>query len=103
MALFDASVPADGEAVKLGAQRIRETKGILQTLLSIIFNNDFSFKLNFLPGAALVDASVIAAKLDTTTVAPIYQVPTGALMDFAGSTAPTNYLLCFGHAVSRTT
>jgi len=30
-------------------------------------------------------------------------VPTGTLMPFAGSTAPTGYFLCYGQAVSRTT
>lgn len=29
--------------------------------------------------------------------------PVGAIMDFAGTTAPTGWLLCFGQAVSRTT
>lgn len=30
-------------------------------------------------------------------------VPTGAILPFAGSTAPTDFLLCYGQAVSRTT
>jgi microcystin-dependent protein len=30
-------------------------------------------------------------------------VPVGAIMDFAGSTAPANWLLCYGQAVSRST
>ncbi|OWK42208.1 tail fiber protein [Fimbriiglobus ruber] len=29
--------------------------------------------------------------------------PTGAIMDFAGSSAPTGWLLCYGQAISRTT
>jgi microcystin-dependent protein len=32
-----------------------------------------------------------------------YAVPTGSVTAFAGSTAPTNFLLCDGTAVSRTT
>lgn len=36
---------------------------------------------------------------------PLYGigVPSGALMPYAGSTAPTGYLLCDGSAISRTT
>jgi len=30
-------------------------------------------------------------------------VPSGAIFDFAGATAPSGYLLCYGQAVSRTT
>lgn len=30
-------------------------------------------------------------------------VPTGTVLPFAGTTAPTDYLLCYGQAVSRTT
>jgi microcystin-dependent protein len=32
-----------------------------------------------------------------------FLVPTGTVLDFAGSSAPTGFLLCFGQAVSRTT
>lgn len=30
-------------------------------------------------------------------------VPIGSMLEYAGSTAPTNYLLCYGQAISRTT
>lgn len=33
----------------------------------------------------------------------LFLVPPGTLMDYAGSTAPTGYLLCYGQAISRTT
>jgi microcystin-dependent protein len=32
-----------------------------------------------------------------------YTVPTGAVVPYAGATAPPNYLMCTGQAVSRTT
>ena len=38
-----------------------------------------------------------------TSIQPIVSVPTGAMMPYAGSTAPTLFLLCNGAAVSRTT
>ena len=42
-----------------------------------------------------------SGSLTFTTLAP--SVPTGVLMPYAGTTAPTGYLLCFGQDVSRTT
>jgi len=38
-----------------------------------------------------------------TIPSSVQYVPTGAIMPFAGSSAPTNFLLCDGSAVSRTT
>ena len=32
-----------------------------------------------------------------------YLIPTGTLLDYAGSTAPTGFLICDGSAISRTT
>ena len=41
---------------------------------------------------------------DTTVAGTMNSiVPSGALMPFAGSTAPTGWLLCFGQTLSRTT
>jgi microcystin-dependent protein len=41
-------------------------------------------------------STVSAAQMNAIT-------PTGCVFPFAGSTAPTSFLLCFGQAVSRTT
>jgi len=37
------------------------------------------------------------------TAIAIAEVPTGTILDFAGSTSPTGYLMCDGSAMSRTT
>ena len=47
------------------------------------------------------DGAVTAAKLDSAATSVL--MPTGAIMPYAGSTAPTGYLLCDGAAISRTT
>ena len=46
---------------------------------------------------------VTAAQLRDFVTAAISQVPTGVVLPFAGSSAPTGFLLCDGAAVSRTT
>lgn len=38
-----------------------------------------------------------------TSTTPTISVPSGTILDFAGPTAPSGYLLCDGSAVSRTT
>ena len=47
------------------------------------------------------DGSVTADKLDSAAVSVL--MPTASLMPYAGSAAPTGYLLCDGAAISRTT
>jgi microcystin-dependent protein len=43
-----------------------------------------------------------AAGWDVLYQTPTSTVPTGAVLDFAGSTAPGGFLLCYGQAISRT-
>jgi microcystin-dependent protein len=47
------------------------------------------------------DGAVTADKLDSAAVSVL--MPTASLMPYAGSAAPTGYLLCDGAAISRTT
>lgn len=104
MSLINASLPPDVEAVKLGASRIRGLESFLNSLLGILWNDDTTFKTDVLPGATLVDHSVTTQQLDTSTVITLLQVPTGVMLEYAGTTVPnSNYLLCDGAAVSRTT
>lgn len=51
--------------------------------------------------AKIQDGAVTAAKLDSAAVSVL--MPTASLMPYAGSSAPTGYLLCDGSAISRTT
>ena len=46
----------------------------------------------------IADGSVTTAKLDSS----VSIVPTGVVVPYAGSTAPSNWLMCFGQTVSRT-
>lgn len=47
------------------------------------------------------DGAVTAAKLDSAATSVL--MPTGAIMPYAGASAPTGYLFCGGNAVSRAT
>ena len=51
--------------------------------------------------AKIQDGAVTAAKLDSAATSVL--MPIGAIMPYAGSSAPTGYLLCDGAAISRTT
>ena len=54
--------------------------------------------LTGLPTAGLVDNAVTTAKLEVAE-----QLPVGSITDYAGSAAPTGWLLCFGQSVRRDT
>ena len=51
--------------------------------------------------AKIQDGAVTSAKLDAGAVSVL--MPSGSLMPYAGSSAPTGYFLCDGSAQSRTT
>jgi microcystin-dependent protein len=54
------------------------------------------FKITGLAAGVAATDAVNRGQLDSAT-------PVGAVIDFAGSTAPAGWLLCYGQAVSRTT
>jgi microcystin-dependent protein len=63
-------------------------------------------KLNFIEGTGItITASDDSAneKVDITIAASGSGIPTGTVIPYAGSTAPSGYLICNGSAVSRTT
>lgn len=53
------------------------------------------------PSTTTADGSITLAKLAAAVQQSL--VPSGSLMPFAGASAPTGWLLCYGQAVSRTT
>jgi len=50
-----------------------------------------------------LDASGRLPAVDGSQLTGLSAVPSGVVVPFAGSAAPTGWLLCYGHAVSRTT
>lgn len=56
--------------------------------------------------AGAVDASAVIADgvvSDSKPIAGYGLVPTGSILPYVGRTAPTNWLMCFGGGISRTT
>lgn len=77
--IFDNTIPADSEAFRLGASRIRDMKTTLQTLLSKIFGDTAGTWLtNAIPGTILVNASVTAAQIANATLTDTQLAPSGA-------------------------
>lgn len=57
--------------------------------------------MNIYSGSAWVGLALINAGTGVAT--PVNSVPAGCVLDFAGSTPPQGFLLCFGQNVSRAT
>ena len=55
------------------------------------------------PSASDNSTQIATTAFVQTTVGAVQGVPTGVTLPFAGTSAPTGYLLCYGQAVSRTT
>jgi microcystin-dependent protein len=51
--------------------------------------------------AKIADSNVTSAKLATSAINLV--MPSGSIIAYGGSSAPTGYLLCYGQAISRTT
>lgn len=95
-----ANETADGSTIEVDA-----TGGYLKVPSNGIGSNqlssDASVDANRAVGTNHIqDGAVTAAKLDSAAVSVL--MPTGSIMSFAGTSAPTGYLLCDGSAISRT-
>lgn len=93
----------------------------IETFLNITGINSDNIQDNSITASELQSSSVTESKIATDSVTTTkmadssitmaklaaalqdFLVPTGSLVPFAGSTAPSGYLLCDGTAVSRTT
>lgn len=87
-----AADTTDNSTLTLGSSKLKvKDAGITATQLATDSVNT----------AKIQDGAVTAAKLDAGAVSVL--MPTGSIMSFAGSSAPTGYLLCDGAAISRST
>lgn len=92
----------------------------LATIVSSSFTTETTITLTVDSGSLSASHSLAALSVITTDhVPPVYAnlaavqasisqavsiaMPTGAIIPYAGATAPTDFLFCFGQAVSRTT
>lgn len=81
--------PADGEAADGTTLQVHPSLGYLK------------IKDGGVDETQLADGAVTSAKLDSTAITTL--MPSGAVLPYAGASTPTNWLLCAGQAVSRTT
>lgn len=87
-----AADTTDNSTLTLGSSKLKvKDAGITATQL----NTDSVIT------AKIQDGAVTSAKLNSSAISAL--MPSGSLMPYAGSSAPTGYLLCDGAAISRTT
>lgn len=87
-----AASTTDNSTLTLGSSKLKvKDAGITSTQLAT----------DAVITAKIQDGAVTSAKLDAGAVSVL--MPTGSIMSFAGSSAPTGYLLCDGAAISRST
>lgn len=100
------SLPRDGQASMQGQLRVID--GSVADP-GIGFANEENSGL-FRVSAGVIGVDVLGTQIGTFTangwtgsISGIAAIPVGMLADFAGSAAPTGWLLCYGQTVSRTT
>lgn len=96
MTQLNLNLPVIGDLNATEDPKVRTALSDIQTVVNSLDNTNLAANAD-INGSKLLNTSVAAGKL----VAGILP-PAGALMPFAGSAAPTGYLLCEGQPVSRT-
>jgi len=71
---IDDTIPKNTEAVRFGAQRIREIKTILNATFGQIFNNDgpsYTFQTGWLPSASIANLAIVTVKIADLAVTTV--------------------------------
>lgn len=97
MAQVSVNYPVVGQANSTEDQKVVSALTALVTAINSLDDANIAAGAN-INGSKLLNTSVAAAKIEGGILPP-----TGALMPYAGSSAPTGYLICDGSAVSRNT
>ncbi len=98
------SLPRDGQAGMTG--QLKATDGS-SAAPSITFSNEATTGFSRV-SAGVIGVDILGTQIGTISATGIViptqgTVPIGSVLDFAGSTAPAQWYLCYGQAVSRTT
>jgi len=92
------SLPRDGQAGMTGQLKIPDGSSIAPALT---FSNETNTGFTR-PAANQIGVVINGVQVELFSAVGITgSVPVGAVVSFAGATAPTGWLLCFGQAISR--
>lgn len=98
------SLPRDGQAGMLGQLKLPDGSTAAS---SLTFSNELTSGFSRVT-TGTIGVNILGVQVATITSAgwngPVTgNVPIGTMADFAGSTAPSQWYLCYGQAISRTT
>lgn len=94
------SLPRDGQAGMSG--QFKAIDGSV-AVPSISFNNEEDSGF-YLPSAGVIGVVIGGVEVGRFTSGGLEAlIPIGTIVDFSGSSAPSQWLLCYGQAISRTT
>jgi hypothetical protein len=98
------SLPRDGQAGMTGQLKLPDGS---TSVPGLSFTNEANTGFSR-PTAGTLAVDILGVQVATITsagwVGPVQgSVPIGTVVDFAGAAAPSQWLLCFGQAISRTT